>query len=141
MGFREENDKRLRQGFARLLVEKDKTIEITMYHILDKALDALHEAHGSDMKHEQENDTLGWCLVHNGQIVEAVSQAKGKWTPKGRALNRLQEIVGEGPRQGWYGVVLSDMANNWYRVDYEIRFLHASVSSVIENFHKYFHKV
>ena len=93
------------------------------------------------MKHEQENDTLGWCLVHNGRIVEAVSQAKGQWTPRGRALSRLQEVVAEGPKLGWYGVVLSDMANDWYRVDYEIQFLHESADSVIRNFHNYFRKV
>ena len=141
MGLREENDKRLRQGFARLQAKKDKTIEQAMYAILDKALDALHEAHDPNMKHEAENDTLGWCLVHNGRVVEAVSQAKGQWTPKGRALSRLQEVVAEGPRLGWYGVVLSDMANDWYRVDYEISFLHESASSVINNFRNYFHKV
>lgn len=141
MGLKENNARRLRQGFALLQMKKDGTIERAMYHILDKALDALHEAHAPDMRHEQENDTLGWCLVHNGRIIEAVSQAKGQWTPKGRALTRLQEVVAEGPRLGWYGIVLSDMANDWYRVDYEIQFLHKSVSSVIENFHQYFHKV
>jgi hypothetical protein len=141
MGLREDNDKRLRQGFARFLASKDETIERAMYAILDKALDALHEAHDPDMKHEQENDTLGWCLVHNGRIVEAVSQAKDQWTPRGRALSRLQEVVAEGPKMGWYGVVLSDMANDWYRVDYEIQFLHESAYSVIRNFHNYFRKV
>lgn len=141
MGLKEDNARRLRQGFARLQMRKDETIERAMYQILDKALDALHEAHDPDMKHEQENDTLGWCLVHNGRIIEAVSQAKGQWTPNGRALNRLQEVVAEGPRLGWYGIVLSDMANDWYRVDYEIQFLHESASSVIENFHHYFRKV
>ena len=144
MGLREDNDKRLREGFARLQAKKDKTIELAMYEILDKALDALHEAHDAHavgMHHEQENDTLGWALVQNGHVVEAVSQAKGEFTPKGRALTRLQEVVAEGPRKGWYGIVLSDMANDWYRVDYEIQFLHESASSVIENFHNYFRKV
>lgn len=144
MGLKEDNARRFRQGFARLQMRKDETIERAMYQILDKALDALHEAHeshGPGMHHEEENDTLGWCLVHNGQVIEAVSQAKGKWTPRGRALARLQEVVAEGPRLGWYGIVLSDMANDWYRVDYEIQFLHESASSVIENFHQYFRKV
>mgnify|MGYP006873057392 CR=1 FL=1 len=143
MGRKEDNDKVLRGGFARLAMGKDTEIERIMYDVLDKALDALHEAHNvhGRMRHEEETNTLGWALVHNGHVVEAVSQSKGPWTPRGDALGRLQQVVAEGPKLGWYGIVLSDMANNWYRVDYEIDFLHQSADSVIMNMRDHLHRI
>lgn len=147
MGYKEDNIKKLDGGFSQLSLGKDARIERIMYDVLDKALDVLLEAHddkdnkaGKGMHHANESDTLGWALIHNGSVVEAVSQLRGKLTDAS-ALNTLQELVKKCPKQGWCGIVCSDMVNGWYRVDWEIDFLNQSAESVISNMHKHFHKL
>ena len=106
-----------------------------MYGLLNAGLEYLHEAHGlihPGEYHEHEKDTLGWALVHDGQILEVVSQDKGKWTPYGDALHRLEDLASQ--TNGWVGIVLSDMANSWYRVDWEYDYLAYSADHIREHF-------
>ena len=137
-GHEQRNRTVIEKAFARLRQRKESAIADGMYGLLNAALDYLHEAHEGWMHHENESDTLGWALIHNGRILEAVSQSKGEWTPHGDALGRLQEIAGSVPSNAWVGVVLSDMANNWYRVDWEMEFLARSADEVRANFNQFF---
>ena len=137
-GYEGQNKSVIYRAFARLRKSEEAVIREGMYGLLDAALEWLHEAHEEWMHHENENDTLGWALIHDGNIVEAVSQSKGEWTPNGDALGRLQAIASEVPSGAWTGVVLSDMANNWYRVDWEMGFLTYSKDEVKSHFHQFF---
>lgn len=139
--MREETRNRsvIEKAFARLRKSEEEIIRNGMYGLLNAGLDYLHEAHGQihpGERHEHENDTLGWALVHDGNIIEVVSQAKGEFTPYGDALGRLEEIARE--TKGWVGIVLSDMANNWYRVDWEYDYLSYSADMVKSRFNNFF---
>lgn len=138
-GYYNHNNSVIERAFSRMLQHEDEIIRNGMYGILDAGLDYLHEAHGllhPGERHEHENDTLGWALVKDGQIVEAVSQSKGEWTPYGDALRRLGDIA--RGKKGWIGIVLSDMANNWYRVDWENDYLSYSADMVKDHFNDFF---
>ena len=138
--YRSENVKTIREAFKNFVKNKDRVIEAGMCRLLDAALDYLHDAHEMQregLHHENESNTLGWALVHNGQIVEAVSQSKGPYTPKGDALKSLEEIASTFST-GWVGIVLSDMKNGWYRVDWEVKFLNYSSQMTAQTFDDYF---
>jgi len=131
-------------ALSRLKKTKDKVVMDGMYGLMNAALDYLHEAHDMHhpgMAHETESDTLGWALVYNGRVMEVVSQSKGEWTPKGDALGRLELMVNSVKSTGWVGIVLSDMANDWYSVDLEMQFLNYSIDEVKAHFHDFFKPV
>lgn len=133
-----KNNETIMKAFERLKSRKDEAVISGMYALLDAGLDYLHEAHESWMHHENETNTLGWALIHHGQVMEAVSQAKGEWTPGGDAVVRLREIAAEVPHDAFVGVILSDMANGWYRLDWEMGFLEYSATEVKNNFRRFF---
>lgn len=139
--YKSVNDQVISRSIANLKQRKDELVKAGMYRLLEAGLSYLQDAHDNGMKHENEADTLGWVLIHNGEIVEAVSQARGPYTPKGDVLGRLEEMVSSMPRLGWCGIVMSDMANDWYRVDWEMSFLQTSVDRVKAEFGMFFKKV
>lgn len=129
----------IERAFARLRQREDDVIRNGMYGLLTAGMDYLHEAHGlihEGERHVGEKDTLGWALVHDGQILEVVSHSGRRVTPYGDALHRLEDLAGQ--TDGWVGIVLSDMANNWYRVDWEYDYLAYSADHIREHFHDYF---
>lgn len=135
------NDKIITIAFNSLIEKKEQIIQRGMYNLLNAALDALHEAHkmmSPELHHEHESNTLGWCLIHNGAIVDAVSQDKGAYTPRGDVLAKLRKEALSMPKDCWGGIVMSDMTNEWYRVDWEINFLTYSAARVKSNFNSIF---
>ena len=50
---------------------------------------------------------------------------------------RRQKESARGTK-GWVGIVLSDMANNWYRVDWEYDYLAYSADMVKSHFNNFF---
>lgn len=132
----------IRRGMEKLRKNKDRVVELGMYNLLNAALDYLHDAHENfraDLRHENESNTLGWALVHNGQIVEAVSQSKGPLTPRGDVLAKLQAIA--SGTTGWIGIVMSDVENGWYRLDWEADFLNYSRELTAQSFKECFQTV
>ena len=132
----------IKRGLENLKKSKDAIIEKGMRALLDAALDYLQDAHavlhgGAAHRHPNETNTLGWALVHDGKIIEAVSQAKGPITPRGDALASLQSVAA-GAGEGWVGFVLSDMQNAWYRADWEEDFLNYTVQMTAQTFNEYF---
>lgn len=139
--YKAENDRKIENSLAGLRKRKDELVKAGMYRLLEAGLSYLQEAHDPDMKHENEANTLGWILIHNGEIVEAVAQDRGPYTPSGDVLGRLSEMAATAPKTGWLGIVMSDMANDWYRVDWEMGFLKVSADRVKAEFGMYFKKV
>ena len=137
------NDAVIDSAFARLVKREEFAIRNGMYGLLNAGLEYLEQAHGmihGGERHKEESDTLGWALVHDGQIVEAVSHSGGEWTPNGDALGRLQDVAASS-KKGWVGIIMSDMANDWYRVDYEMDYLAYSADEVRANFGRFFKPV
>ena len=139
--YESKNKSVIYKAFAGLRVREEEVVKNGMYGIMNAGLEWLHEAHDMyrpGLFHEEENDTLGWAIIHNGAVLEVVSQSKGEWTPHGDAIGRLQALAAESQPETWTGIILSDMANNWYRVDYEMDFLGYSADEVREHFHEFF---
>ncbi len=137
-----ENTKAIYRGFAKLARAKDGIIENGLYSLMESALDFLLEAHdvlhdGRAQNHPSENDTLGYAIIHNGRIVETVAQSRGVWTPRGDVLTRLQKLA-SSVTASWAGIVCSDMANHWYRVDWEEDFLMYSADMTADVFKQLF---
>jgi len=143
MGYEAQNRAAIKRGFSWLKSEQEKIVRDGMYGLLNAGLSYLedaHDMHSPEMHHEHESDTLGWALVHDGTILETVSQSKGEFTPRGDALGRLQQIASESP-VGWVGIIMSDMANDWYRVDYEMDFLHYTQDEIKNHFQDFFKRI
>lgn len=140
MGRSAGNERKLERGFSRLNRGKDAEIERIMLDVLDAALQDLIDAHWGKLQHPAETDTLGWALVHDGKVVKAVSQVGGQVTDAS-ALRTLSSLVSSGSSSGWYGIVCSDMTNDWYRVDWEIIFLNRSARELKKNMYKYLHRI
>ena len=132
----------IEKAFARLQRSEEDVIRNGMYGLLNAGLHYLEEAHGllhGGEKHKEENNTLGWALVHDGNILEVASHSGEEWTPYGYALHKLEDIAAQ--TKGWVGIILSDMANDWYRVDYEFDYLAYSADRVQEHFNDYFKRI
>lgn len=142
--FEQANERVIDNAVAKFKERANKALMDGMYGLMNAALDYLHEAHElykPDMAHESESNTLGWALVYNGKVMEVVAQDKGPWTPKGDALGRLEMVVSGVRSTGWVGIVLSDMANDWYNIDLEMQFLNYSIDEVKTHFHDFFKPV
>lgn len=137
----QKNEKRIGNGFDLLVRSKDAVIGEGMARMLHAGLEKLLDAHSPWMHHKNESDTAGWALVHDGTIIRMTTQSEGEYTPSGDAYRRLMEVAGGLPRKGWCGIVMSDMANDWYRLDWEMGFLSFSAEHIKYHFHEYFKKV
>ena len=132
----------IEKAFARLQRSEEDVIRNGMYGLLNAGLHYLEEAHGllhGGERHTEENNTLGWALVHDGNMLEVASHSGEEWTPYGDALHKLEDIARQ--TKGWVGIILSDMANDWYRVDYEFDYLAYSADRVQEHFNDYFKRI
>lgn len=128
------------KAFARLCKSEETVALNGMHGLLLAGLGYLEEAHGlihGGERHTEENDTLGYALVHDGNILEVVSHSGKEWTPNGNAIQRLEQVASRS-RKGWVGIILSDMTNDWYRVDYEMDYLAYSADNIREHFHDFF---
>lgn len=140
---KQNNDKLIQKGFTSLLATKDAHIERVMIEVLDEALDELKACHYDkllDPRHTSETDTLGWALVHNGKVVKAVAHDGGSVT-SASAIKTLHKVVSEGSHIGWYGVVCSDVTNNWYRIDWEMDWMNYTASYTEHNILQYLKKI
>ena len=135
--YESANNNVISKAFSRLKANEEEIVKKGMYGLLEAGLEYLNDAHEVWMHHENEADTLGWALIHDGEILEIVSQVKGEPTPYGNAIGRLQEIA-SGVTDGWVGIILSDMTNDWYRVDWEMGFLFQSADEVRNHFSEFF---
>lgn len=139
--YEKKNIRVIEKAFDRLDRHKEKAIEEGMVRMLHAGLTKLLDSHKPWMHHKNENDTAGWALVHDGTIIRMTTQSEGNYTPKGYAYQRLMEVAGGLPKEGWCGIVMSDMANDWYRLDWEMNYLASSAEHVKNNFHSYFKKI
>ena len=140
---KQNNDKLIQKGFTSLLVTKDAHIERVMLEVLDEALDELKACHYDmpfDLHHTSETDTLGWALIHNGKVIKAVAHDGGIVTAAS-AIRTLHKIVSEGSHIGWYGILCSDVTNNWYRIDWEMDWMNYTASYTAHNIQQYLKKI
>lgn len=135
------NRSKIDSAFARLRANKDLVIVDGFAKMMQAGLEALLEAHDQPIIGEEifahndnERETLGWMIFHDGREVASGTQDRGEVT--GAVLFRL-EALGSGTT-GWVGYIMSDMSFDWYRVDYEKEFLYYSRDEIKSKFSTFF---
>lgn len=133
-----DNANKITNAFARLTATKDAVIAAGFARMMRFGLEALLDAHDfqGDYSHAiAERETLGWMIFHDGREVASGAQDRG---PLEGSVRLQLEYLGSGVTSGWVGFLMSDMVFNWYRVDYEIAWLHYSKDEIISNFNRFF---
>lgn len=129
------------KAFARLKRSEERTVHEGMVRLAQAGMAFLVEAHDyfrDGLHHPEEDDTMGYAVSHDGVIIESGSFHGGGDDLPGDAMNKARRIL--SGTNGWRAVILSEM-EGWYRVDWEMDFLHASADEVKSNFHKFFKPV
>lgn len=144
MSYEQNNITKINRGFTVLADAMSRIISEGMERVGERSLDFLLRGHevkhdGVAWRHPSESDTLGYAVIHDGEIVRAVSHEGGDIQPWGDIMQVLHQVASEYPK-GWVTIVASDMANDWYRVDWEIDFLNYAADGVILNADEFFKK-
>lgn len=142
MSYQAANNTAITRGLMQLIADRDTILQQGTEKAGDDALEYLIRGHevqhnGKAHRHIEENDTLGYCVLHDGKVVKAVSHMGGEIQPWGDVLETIREIALDYPT-GWVIVVASDMSNDWYRIDWEIDFLNYAADRVLLNWQDYF---
>ena len=140
MSYLQQNSSTIDKAFARLRKSEEAIIREGMIRLAEAGLQYLIESHDSfgNMHHTNETDTLAYAVAHDGAIVRGeYLNAWGDDMP-GNALQTATRLL--SATKGWVAIILSDM-EGWYRVDWEMHFLHYSEAQIKQNFHSFFKKI
>lgn len=143
MRYQQRNNSVIRGAFSKLAKRENTIVLEGMMRLARAGLAYLVEAHNNlvpGLNHTQETDTLAYAISYNGEI-----KASGMWDN-----NESDQMPGEAREEakrllsgtkGWVCIIISDMEYDWYRVDWEIDFLHYSAMTIKMNFNKFFKKI
>lgn len=134
-GYRAKNKSVIRTAFSRLRAESDATVLEGMKRLTEAGLEYLLDAHDGGLHHPNENDTLAAVLAHDGQVVATIPHGGDDDLPGSASTEAARLLRGTS---GWIAIILSDMTNQWYRVDWEIDFLTYSADEIKANFQSFF---
>ena len=140
-GYQSRNKGVITKAFARLKRSEEDVVFQGMVKLAEAGMAFLVQAHDSfrdGLHHPEEDDTMAYAVSHDGVIIGSGSFNGGGDDIPGDALGKARRIL-DGTT-GWRAVILSEM-EGWYRVDWEMDFLHVSAEEVKENFHKFFKRV
>jgi len=142
MSYLAQNKTAITRGLTTLQQHMEAIVNNGMQTIGSESLDFLIQGHevlhqGQAHRHPEENDTLGYAVLHDGNIVKMVSHMGGAVQPWGEVEMTLAKISALYPT-GWVVIVAADMANDWYRLDWEMDFLHYAADGVRLNWEDYF---
>lgn len=141
MKYQQQNKSTIAGAFARLQKAEEDAIAKGMCRLAKAGLEYLVEAHdsfGYVLRHTEETNTLAYAVAKDGVIVVSDYLDGGSGDLPGNAREKAATIL--SGTKGWAAVIVSDM-EGWYRVDWEMHFLHISVAQIKENFHSFFKKV
>ena len=140
-GYQSRNKGVIAKAFARLKKSEEETVFRGMIRLAQAGMSFLVEAHDNfrdGLHHPEEDDTMAYAVSHDGVIVESGSFRGGGDDMPGDAMNKARRLL--AGTSGWRAVILSEM-EGWYRVDWEMDFLHVSADEVRSNFHRFFKPV
>lgn len=131
-GFVEQNERLIKEGFARLLANRDRIIERGYLAILPECVMYALASHDEGHRlHVNYNDFYGWALLHSGKEV-------ARWTNKPDHHGRVDEAIHSVPQNEWVGIIIAGM-RSYFSDDYEIAILNQTRDSFVRaNWKKYF---
>lgn len=139
--YERQNDKVIKNAFARFLKNKELILINGMSKLLESAVKTALELH--DEKHQSHitmGDTYGWMLVNNGRIVKIQVVASGN--KQGTATAMLRSYVDKIPNIGMVGIVMAGMQPaNFFSINYEKGIIENTIQITRQNFLQYFTKL
>lgn len=140
--YQSRNESVIKRAFARLSASEQDVALRGMVSLAQAGMAFLVEAHDNrraGLSHTEEEDTMAYAVARDGQIVESGFYKGGDGTEiPGDAMSTAERLVSGST--GWVAIILSDM-EGWYRVDWEMDFLHYSADHIKSNFNKFFKPV
>lgn len=135
-----QNNKTIDNAFARLLRNKDMTVQNGLAVLMDKAMEYALEAHNEDhANHIEIGDSYGWVVAFNG-VVKDIRVNSGRWgqADAEEALRHEASVSGGG----WVAILMAGMNPPvFYKTLYEVDILNETIRMTKQNFNKYFYKV
>lgn len=140
MSYLQRNNATIQKAFARLAKSEETIVRNGIVALAEAGLAYLIESHDSfgDMRHTNETDTLAYAVAHDGVVFKGEYLNGGDADMPGDALQTATKIL--SGTKGWCAIILSDM-KGWYRVDWEMHFLHYSIAQIKQNFHSFFKRI
>lgn len=139
--YQAQNKRTIEQAFSRFRKEEEDIVREGMERVAKAGIAFLVEAHKQfreGLSHPHEDDTMAYAVAHDGIIVVSNSYFGGGDEIPGDARSKAEGLL--SGTKGWTAIILSDM-EGWYRIDWEMGFLHSSAEDIRDNFTKYFKKV
>lgn len=132
--MQQQNSQKIKAAFERYRTRKDQFIVTRFSELMNLGLQAVLDAHDNDdvvhHHNEDETQTLGWMLFHDGVEVASDYQKKGPVT--GEILMQLES---EGcATKGWVCVLMSSLTFSWYNVDYEQMFMNDAMDEIEDQY-------
>lgn len=139
--YQAQNKSTIARAFSRFRKEEEDIIREGMVTVAEFGMQYLIQAHKQfqeGLHHPEEDDTIAYAVGYNGTVIETGAHSGGGGDIPGDAMNKAAALL--SGTQGWSAIILSDM-EGWYRVDWEMGFLHSSADEIRDNFTKYFKPV
>ena len=129
MSYENMNAMVIRQGFARLVANRDRLIERGYRAILPECVMYALASHDAEHHlHTDINDFYGWALLHNGREL-------ARWTNRPDNHGRVDEAISSVPQSEWVGVIIAGM-RSYYNADYEIAILNETKDVFVKGYWK-----
>ena len=140
MSYLQRNNATIQKAFARLANSEETIVRNGIVALAEAGLAYLIESHDSfgDMHHTHETNTLAYAVAHDGVVFKGEYLNGGEADMPGNALQTATQML--SGTKGWCAIILSDM-EGWYRVDWEMHFLHYSIAQIKQNFHSFFKRI
>lgn len=127
MGHFEQNEKVIKDGFARLTAAKDKIIERGFPALLADCVNYALASHDDGHQlHVQWNDFYGWALLKDGKEIQ-------RWSNKPDHHGRIDAVVTAAPKSHWVGIIIAGM-RSYYSDDYEIDILNRTRDEFVRHY-------
>lgn len=141
MKYLQRNKSVIDRAFKHLADSQEQSVREGMVKIAEAGMAFLveaHENHADNMMHTEEEDTMAYAIAHDGMVIKSGYYRGGGDDFPGDAMNKAKALLSR--TSGWVAIVLSEM-EGWYRVDWEMNFLHYSAEHIRSNFSKFFKPV
>ena len=145
--YQQQNDRKIKAAFKRLVITKDIIIERGMKELMQHAMLYALQVHDTHhVFHKITQDSYGWSVVHDGKVV--AYGVNGGRHGEGKAYANLM-AESRNHSEGWVGILLAGMVADddnrkkpmFFEVDYEMGVLNETSSEIESVFKKYFRPI
>lgn len=140
--MKKENDKVIKNAFARLLKNRDTALLESLRAVMKSAMAYALELHKLDGMglHLKIGDDYGWAIIHEGRILDYEVLALSNHA--GTAKNRLLSLADTAnpTSEGWVAILMAGMETAKYAEGYEAETLESVAKMTGPEFYKVFKK-